>query len=61
MEQEVTKPLVQIESTDNKNYSINLVPNLSRDILATGPLYTDDMLKMLPADALGYHTSGVMG
>lgn len=60
MELEEPKPLVQIESDDNKNYSIDLVPNLSRDILATGPLYTNDRLRMSVADMHGVHTSGVM-
>lgn len=61
MELDEPKPLVQIESNDNKNYSIQLVPNIAQDILATGPRYTTDMLRVLPTNALGLHTSGVMG
>ncbi|XP_031625756.1 mitochondrial mRNA pseudouridine synthase Trub2 isoform X2 [Contarinia nasturtii] len=51
------KPLVQITSADNKNYSIQLVPNLGQDILATGPRYTEKMLRISPADHLGANTS----
>lgn len=54
------KPLVQIGSADSKDYSIKLVPNYGRDILATGRLYTEDLLKITPADHLGVHTSGVL-
>lgn len=60
MELDEPKPLVQIESNDNKNYSIKLVPNIAQDILATGPRYTTEMLNFYPANALGLHTSGVM-
>lgn len=60
MELDTPQPLVQINSTDNKNYSIQLVPNIARDILATGPLYTRDLLKIKSADHLGVHTSGVL-
>lgn len=60
MKLEEPKPLVQIDSTDNKNYSVQLVPNVGQDILATGPRYTQDMLKITAADHLGVHTSGVL-
>lgn len=60
MELDEPKPLVQINSDDNKNYSIQLVPNLAQDLLATGPRYTTDLLKMIPAEPLGFHTSGVL-
>lgn len=60
MELDEPRPLVQIESADNKNYSIQLVPNLGQDILATGRRYTEDMLKMSAADMLGVNTSGVL-
>lgn len=61
MQLEDPKPLVQIDRDDNDKYSINLVPNLSRHILATGPLYTRDLIKISAADMHGVHTSGVMG
>lgn len=61
MRLEDPKPLVQIDRGENEKYSIQLVPNLSRDILATGPLYTGDLLKIAAADMHGIHTSGVMG
>lgn len=60
MELDKPKPLVQIDSVDNKNYSVQLVPNLGQDVLATGPRYTRDMLKIAAADHLGIHTSGVL-
>lgn len=61
MELDEPKPLLEIRSTDNKNYSVQLVQNLAQDILATGRRYTEDMLKIAPAHYLGVHTSGVMG
>lgn len=60
MELDPPKPLVQINSNDNKNYSIQLVPNMAQDVLATGPRYTKELLKILPAHPLGFHTSGVL-
>lgn len=61
MQLDEPKPLVQIESDGNRKYSVQLVPNYGQDILATGPRYTNDMLKISPADHLGLHTSGVLG
>lgn len=60
MELDQPKPLVQIDRVDNKKYSVQLVPNLGQDVLATGPRYTSDMLKISAADHLGEHTSGVL-
>lgn len=61
MQLDEPKPLLQIDSLDNKNYSVQLVPNYGQDILATGPRYTQDMFKIFAADHLGFHTSGVLG
>lgn len=52
--------IVQIDSPDNKNFEVNLVPNLAQHILASGPLYTNDSLKIIEAHSLGYNTSGVL-
>lgn len=60
LEPDEPKPLVQIQSDDNKNYDIQLVPNLAQHRFATGPRYTEDYLKINPAAYLGYHTSGVL-
>lgn len=60
LEPDEPKPLVQIHSEDNKNYDIQLVPNLGQHRFATGPRYTEDLLKIIPAVHLGYHTSGVL-
>lgn len=60
LEPDEPKPLVQIQSDDNKNYDIQLVPNLGQHRFATGPRYTENFLKILPATNLGYHTSGVL-
>lgn len=61
MQLDEPKPLVQINSKDNKNYEIQLVPNMGQDLLATGPRYMNDMLRIVPAHQLGYHSSGVLG
>lgn len=61
LELDEPKPLVQIHRDGDKGYDIQLVPNLGQDRFATGPRYTEDMLKILPAQYLGYHTSGVLG
>lgn len=55
------KPIVQIDSNNNGRYSIQLVPNLGQHILATGPRYNVDQLKIIAAHHLGYFTSGVLG
>lgn len=60
MELEEPKPLVEINSNDNKSFEIQLVPNMGQNLLATGPRYTEDMLKIVAADQLGYHASGVL-
>lgn len=60
MQLDEPKPLVQISSENNKDYEIQLVPNMGQDILATGPRYTEDMLRIAAADHLGYHASGVL-
>lgn len=61
LEADEPKPLVHIHSDDNKNYEIQLVPNLGQHRFATGPRYLEDFLKIRPAENLGYHTSGVLG
>lgn len=60
MELDEPKPLVQINSNENKGYDIQLVPNLGQHILATGPRYTPEQIKLYPAITPGYYTSGVM-
>lgn len=60
MELDEPQPMVQIDSEDNKNFQIKLVPNLAQHTLVTGPRYTHDTLKIMAADQLGNNTSGVM-
>lgn len=61
LEQDEPKPLVEIHSDDNKNYDIQLVPNLGQHRFATGPRYREEFIKIAPAENLGYRTSGVLG
>lgn len=60
MELDKPKPLLQIENNENKGYSVQLVPNYGQDIFATGPRYTVDQIKIMAANLLGFHTSGVL-
>lgn len=50
---------INIEDINQHNYDVKISPDLSDDILATGPRYQLSDLKCLPISKLGEHTSGV--
>lgn len=60
MELDEPPPIVRIASKNNKEFEINLVPNLAQNVLSIGPRYTIDSIKACPAEKLGFNTSGVM-
>lgn len=60
MEMEEPNKIVQIESADNKSFEVKLVENLAQHVLAVGPMYTEESLRILPAHNLGFNTSGVL-
>lgn len=61
MEIETPESIVQIESSDNKNFEINVIPNIAQHILSVGPSYTTDSFKFKAANVLSANMSGVLG
>lgn len=60
MEIEEPAQHVRIESADNKNFEVKLVPNLARHVLVMGPEYTPESLRIVSAHKMGVNMSGVL-
>lgn len=59
---EIEEPVqhVRIESADNKNFEVKLVPNLARHVLVMGPEYTPESVRIVTAHKMGTNMSGVL-
>lgn len=59
---EVPEPTqhVRIESTDNKNFEVKLVPNLARHPLVMGPEYTPESVRITSTHMMSANMSGVL-
>lgn len=51
---------VRIESTDNKNFEVKLVPNIARHVLVMGPEYMPESLRIISAHKMSINMSGVL-
>lgn len=60
MEIEEPTKHVRIESTDNKNFEVKLVPNLARHVLVMGPEYTPESIRITSAQLMSTNMSGVL-
>lgn len=48
-------------SPDSDSYSVEIVPDLSDDVLVVGARHQMDDFRCRAANRLGYRTSGVLG